>query len=87
VAEGLFGGRAAGASDRRIVSRLAPDRLEALEHELRTPLAAIRAIAEILKDEADLSSAERAALLDALLVEQARLGRTLEALLDELFAG
>lgn len=87
MAEGLFGGRAAGASDRRIVSRLAPDRLEALEHELRTPLAAIRAIAEILEDEADLAPAERAALLDALLVEQARLGRTLEALLDELFAG
>jgi signal transduction histidine kinase len=55
-----------------------------LEHEFRTPLAAIRAIAEILKEEADLEPAERAAMLDALLVEQARLARTLEALLDEL---
>lgn len=56
-----------------------------LEHEFRTPLAAIRAIGEILRDGPDLAPTERAALIDALLVEQARLGRTLEALLDELF--
>jgi len=67
--------------------RFEADRRERLEHELRTPLAAIRAIGEILRDEPDLAPAERAALLDALLVEQARLGRTLEALLDELFEG
>lgn len=57
---------------------------ELLEHELRTPLTAIRAIAEILKEESDLTAAEREALLDALLVEQARLARTLETLLDAL---
>ncbi len=57
---------------------------ELLEHELKTPLTAIRAIAEILKDEMDLSAAERAALIDALLIEQARLARTLECLLAEL---
>ncbi|MCS6876679.1 MAG: hypothetical protein NZP72_00110 [Geminicoccaceae bacterium] len=55
-----------------------------LEHELRTPLTAIRAIAEILKEDSDLTAAEREALLDALLVEQARLARTLETLLDAL---
>lgn len=66
---------------------LPPEAFLELEHELRTPLAAIRAIAEILKDGADLLPAEREALLDALLVEQARLARTLEALLDELAAG
>ncbi|MCS6779372.1 MAG: hypothetical protein NZ555_06700 [Geminicoccaceae bacterium] len=63
---------------------LPPEGLLRLEHELRTPLAAIRAIAEILKDGADLLPAEREALLEALLAEQARLARTLEALLDEL---
>ncbi|MCS7267902.1 MAG: hypothetical protein NZ704_07575 [Geminicoccaceae bacterium] len=57
---------------------------ELLEHELRTPLTAIRAIAEILKEDSDLTAAEREALLDALLVEQARLARTLETLLDAL---
>lgn len=55
-----------------------------LEHELRTPLAAIRAIGEILRDVPELDADERGALLDALLVEQDRLAGTLEALLDEL---
>lgn len=55
-----------------------------LEHELRTPLAAIRAIGEILRDVPELEAEERRALLDALLVEQSRLAGTLEALLDEL---
>ncbi len=60
--------------------------LARLEHELRTPLAAIRAIGEILRDAPELQVQERRALLDALLVEQGRLTRTLEALLEELVA-
>lgn|GEM_PF-5137425 len=83
----LRGGRGRHASEPVVDPRFEADRRERLEHELRTPLAAIRAIGEILRDEPDLAPAERAALLDALLVEQARLGRTLEALLDELFEG
>lgn len=82
---GLRGGRGRQPSEPAIDRRFEPNRFEQLEHELRTPLAAIRAIAEILRDEPHLAPAERAALLDALLVEQARLGRTLEALLAELF--
>jgi signal transduction histidine kinase len=65
-------------------SWLEGEKLALLEHEIRTPLAAIRAIAEILREEDELEPAERAAMLDALLLEQARLARTLEALLDEL---
>lgn len=57
-----------------------------LEHEFRTPLAAIRAIGEILRDAPDLHVQEQRALLDALLVEQGRLARTLEVLLEELVA-
>jgi signal transduction histidine kinase len=62
------------------------DAFARLEHEFRTPLAAIRAIGEILRDAPEPGPAERRALLDALLVEQARLTRTLEALLEELVA-
>mgnify|MGYP005840384375 FL=1 len=60
--------------------------LAQLEHEFRTPLAAIRAIGEILRDVPELQAPERRALLDALLVEQDRLARTLEVLLEELGA-
>ena len=60
--------------------------LARLEHEFRTPLAAIRAIGEILRDVPELQAPERRALLDALLVEQDRLARTLEVLLEELGA-
>lgn len=60
--------------------------LARLEHEFRTPLAAIQAIGEILRDAPELQVQERRALLDALLVEQGRLTRTLEALLEELAA-
>lgn len=77
-------GRAGPAHARTVGTGIDAALLERLEHEFRTPLAAIRAIAEILKDEADLEPAERAAMLDAILIEQARLAHTLEALLEEL---
>ncbi len=79
-----------GAGDRRgrgmrvLEAALDEAARERLEHELRTPLAAIRAIAEILLDEPHLTPAERSRLVEAILAEQARLARTLEALLDQL---
>jgi len=78
---------ASGGPVARAIGLGRPDAAELLgrlEHEFRTPLAAIRAIAEILRDAPDLGPEERAAMLDAILVEQSRLARTLEALLDEL---
>ncbi|MCL6607434.1 MAG: hypothetical protein K6T74_04990 [Geminicoccaceae bacterium] len=84
MADWVRHGRGLPAPTRSIGSPLEQQTLALLEHEFRTPLAAIRAIAEILKEEDDLEPAERAAMLDALLIEQARLTRTLEALLEEL---
>lgn len=43
------------------------------EHELLTPLTAIRALAEILRDHPDLPAEERRQFLELLLGEQARL--------------
>jgi signal transduction histidine kinase len=84
VAEWVRHGRGRIAPTRAMGSWLEGEKLALLEHEIRTPLAAIRAIAEILREEDELEPAERAAMLEALLLEQARLARTLEALLDEL---
>ena len=55
---------------------------DGLAHELRTPLASIRSIAEILHDYPDLETDARQRFLAAVLVEQARLERTVERLLD-----
>lgn len=58
------------------------DSFHALEHELKTPLASIRAISEILRDYPDISDAERHRMLEAVLVEQARLARTVDLVLE-----
>lgn len=86
VVEWALGGRTAATRERGLLRPEAAEALERLEHEFRTPLAAIRAIAEILRDEPDLTPAERTAMLEGLLIEQSRLARTLEALLDQLAA-
>jgi signal transduction histidine kinase len=54
---------------------------EALEHELRTPVASLRSLAEILRDHPELSEAERNRFLDAMLAEARRLEGTLGAIL------
>ena len=82
--EGWTGSRDRAGGVRTGERPIGIDAFDRLAHEFRTPLAAIRAIGEILRDEAELGPAERRALLEALLVEQGRLARTLEAVLDEL---
>jgi signal transduction histidine kinase len=59
-----------------------PMAYETLEHELRTPLASLRSLAEILRDHPDLTEAQRRRFLDGMLEETERLGETLEALLQ-----
>ncbi len=54
---------------------------EELEHELRTPVASIRSLSEILRDHPDLSEEQRRRFLDGVLVESERLTRTVERLL------
>lgn len=60
---------------------------EELEHELRTPLASMRSLAEILRDHPDLSEHERRLFLDGLLQESERLQLTLERILAWVDAG
>lgn len=57
---------------------------EQLEHELRTPLASLRSLSEILRDHPELSEAQRRRFLDGMLAESERLGRTIEELLTWL---
>jgi signal transduction histidine kinase len=52
-----------------------------LAHELRTPLASMRSLSEILRDYPDLSDAQRRRFLEAMLADNERLGRTIERLL------
>jgi signal transduction histidine kinase len=55
---------------------------EEIEHELRTPLASIRSLSEIMRDYPDLSPEQRQRFLDLVLLENERLARTVERLLD-----
>lgn len=57
---------------------------EEIEHELRTPLASMRSLSEIIRDYPDLSETERRRFLDVILQESERLGRTVERLLGVL---
>jgi signal transduction histidine kinase len=61
-----------------------PATYEEIEHELRTPLAAIRSLSEILHDTPELPEPERRRFLAAMLAENERLTRTVEHLLARL---
>jgi signal transduction histidine kinase len=54
---------------------------EQIEHELRTPVACVRSLSEIVRDHPDLSDDERREFLDAIVSESERLSRTVERLL------
>jgi signal transduction histidine kinase len=54
---------------------------EELEHELRTPLASVRSLSEILRDHPDLTEEQRRRFLDGILRENERLTRIVERLL------
>jgi signal transduction histidine kinase len=54
---------------------------EELEHELRTPLASMRSVAEILRDYPDMTELQRRQFLDGLIQESERLHLTLERVL------
>lgn len=54
---------------------------DTLEHELRTPLASLRSLTEILRDYPDLTEAQRRRFLDGMLAETERLRGTLETVL------
>ena len=54
---------------------------EEIEHELKTPLASIRSVSEIMRDYPDITEEERQRFLNVLLTENERLARTVERLL------
>jgi signal transduction histidine kinase len=54
---------------------------EQIEHELKTPLASLRSLSEIVRDHPDLGDEHRRRFLDAIVTESERLGRTVERLL------
>jgi signal transduction histidine kinase len=57
---------------------------EEIEHELRTPLASMRSVSEIMRDYPDLTDDQRQRFLDAILDDNARLARMVERLLSSV---
>ncbi|MFY9823280.1 MAG: sensor histidine kinase, partial [Thermoanaerobaculia bacterium] len=66
----------------RELDKLKDDYLSTMAHELRTPLAAVRAFAEILHDNPDLPVEKRAEFLRIIEMENDRLSRLIHDLLD-----
>ncbi|HKF60336.1 MAG TPA: ATP-binding protein [Dongiaceae bacterium] len=66
----------------QVLDRLKDDFVATVNHELRTPLASIRAFSEILRDHLDLPHAERLEFLRIVVAESERLTRLINQLLD-----
>jgi signal transduction histidine kinase len=66
----------------QVLDRLKDDFVATVNHELRTPLASIRAFSEILRDHPDLPHAERLDFLRIVVTESERLTRLINQLLD-----
>jgi Na+/proline symporter/nitrogen-specific signal transduction histidine kinase len=64
------------------LDRMKDDFVSTVTHELRTPLTSIRAFSEILHDNPDLETAERARFLDIIRKESERLTRLINQVLD-----
>jgi signal transduction histidine kinase len=66
----------------KVLDRLKDDFVATVNHELRTPLASIRAFSEILRDHPDISDAERVEFLNVVVAASERLTRLINQLLD-----
>jgi Na+/proline symporter/nitrogen-specific signal transduction histidine kinase len=64
------------------LDRLKDDFMSSVTHELRTPLAAIRAFSEILHDDPDIALDDRKRFLGILVSETERLSRLVNQVLD-----
>jgi signal transduction histidine kinase/ABC-type Fe3+ transport system substrate-binding protein len=64
------------------LDRLKDDFVSTVSHELRTPLTSIRAFSEILRDNPDLTPAQRAEFLNVMVEEAERLTRLINQVLD-----
>jgi len=66
----------------KVLDRLKDDFVVTVNHELRTPLASIRAFSEILRDHAGITDGERREFLQIVVNESERLTRLINQLLD-----
>jgi len=64
------------------LDRLKDDFMSSVTHELRTPLASIRALAELMRDEPDMDAAQRQQFLAIVVAEAERLSRLVNQVLD-----
>jgi len=64
------------------LDRLKDDFMSSVTHELRTPLASIRALTELMRDEADMEPAQRQQFLGIVVAETERLSRLVNQVLD-----
>ena len=64
------------------LDRLKDDFMSSVTHELRTPLTSIRALAEILQEDAELPAAQRQQFIDIIVAETERLTRLVNQVLD-----
>lgn len=64
------------------LDRLKDDFMSSVTHELRTPLTSIRALAELMRDDADMPAAQRQQFTDIIVGETERLSRLVNQVLD-----
>ena len=64
------------------LDRLKDDFMSSVTHELRTPLTSIRALAELMRDEADMPEAQRQQFMGIIVGETERLSRLVNQVLD-----
>lgn len=64
------------------LDRLKDDFMSSVTHELRTPLTSIRALAELLRDDADMPAAQRQQFVGIIVAETERLTRLVNQVLD-----
>jgi Na+/proline symporter/nitrogen-specific signal transduction histidine kinase len=64
------------------LDRLKDDFMSSVTHELRTPLTSIRAVAEMMRDDADMAAEKRQEFLDIVVRESERLSRLVGQVLD-----
>ena len=64
------------------LDRLKDDFMSSVTHELRTPLTSIRALAEVMRDDADMPAEQRQEFLGIVVAETERLSRLVNQVLD-----
>ena len=64
------------------LDRLKDDFMSSVTHELRTPLTSIRALAELMVDDAEMDAAQRQQFLGIVVAETERLSRLVNQVLD-----